>query len=107
MPFVSLFSKGLVASVAAFVGVATFAACSSSSDDASSAQASSCSQAKTVVDSCNSKQPADGGLKVTVNFDEAKCESGGDQGKKFADCIVANKDNCDRPAACGLKGSCP
>jgi hypothetical protein len=88
-----------VALVASLVGLV---ACSS--DDSSSA-ASSCAEAKKVADSCNS-QPQDGGASVTVTFDQAKCESGGDQAKKAADCIVANKGNCDCPLKCSLTGSC-
>jgi hypothetical protein len=90
-----------VAVVASLVGLV---ACSD--DDASSA-ASSCAEAKKVSDECNAKQPTDGGATVTTDFDQAKCESGGDQAKKAADCIVANRDRCDCSLACALQGSCP
>jgi hypothetical protein len=89
-----------VTAVASFVALA---ACSSSSDSA----ASSCSSAKQVSDDCNAKQGSgDGGTKVTTNFDAAKCEQAGDNGKKVADCIVANKDNCDCILKCSLGGTC-
>jgi hypothetical protein len=85
------------AAVASVVGLV---ACSS---DESTSSASSCAEAKKVSDSCNA-QPKDGGGSITTNFDQAKCESGGDQSKKVADCIVANKSNCDCILKCGLSG---
>ncbi|CAN5753014.1 hypothetical protein BH11MYX4_BH11MYX4_53300 [soil metagenome] len=95
------FLRSLVvcAGVASMVGVV---ACSS---DDSSASAASCSQAKSISDSCKS-QPKDGGSSITLDFDQAKCESGGDQGKKVADCIVANKSNCDCLLKCAVNGAC-
>ena len=90
----------LVASFAALV------ACSSDDAESSSnaATPSPCAEAKQVADDCNAKQT--GSSKVTVNFDQAKCESSGDQGKKAAECIVANKSNCDCLVKCSLAGSC-
>ena len=89
---------GLVASLVGLV------ACSS--DDSSSSTANSCAEAKKVSDDCNASQPKDGGTSVTVNFDQGKCESAGDNGKKAADCIVANKGNCDCLLKCSVNGSC-
>jgi hypothetical protein len=88
--------------VAAVTLVVGLVACSS---DGSSSAASSCAEAKKVADECNAK-PKDGGASVTVNFDQGKCESGGDQAKKAADCIVQNKSNCDCILACSIQGSC-
>lgn len=99
MKLVRFFAIGLVASVVGLV------ACGSD-DDESNSTASSCAEAKKVTDECNAKQPTDGGTSVTTNFDQGKCESGGDQAKKVADCIVANKDNCDCSLKCALTGSC-
>jgi hypothetical protein len=95
----SLRSLVSLAAVALAVGLV---ACSSSSDDASGS-AASCAQAKSVSDSCKSA-PKEGGVSITVDFDQAKCESGGDQGKKVADCIVANKSNCDCVLKCAVTG---
>jgi hypothetical protein len=86
--------------------VAAAVACSSSSSGGSSDQATSCQNAKVTADNCNN-QPSDGGAKITVNFDEAKCESGGAQAKTAADCITANKTNCSCVLSCSLKGTCP
>lgn len=94
--------KGLIGGCLA-VAIFVLAACSS---DDSSASGGSCSEAKKVADQCKS-QPSDGGAKITVDFDEGKCNSAGDQGKKAADCIVANKSRCDCLLACSLQGSCP
>ena len=74
-----------------------------SSDDENSA-ASSCGEAKKVADACNANKPADGGVSVSVNFKEEECTKAGDQGKKVADCIVANKSNCDCVVKCSLTG---
>lgn len=81
----------------------TLVACSD--DDSTSGAASSCASAKKVSDDCNAK-PAEGGVSVTTDFDQAKCESGGDQAKKAADCIAANPQNCDCVLKCALTGSC-
>ena len=89
----------VLAGVALAVGLV---ACSSS-DDASSATASSCAQAKSVSDACKSA-PKEGGVSITVDFDQAKCEGAGDKGKKVADCIVANKSNCDCTLKCAITG---
>jgi hypothetical protein len=83
--------------------VASFAGLVACSSDDEKSSASSCAEAKKVSDSCNS-QPKDGGSSITTGFDQAKCESGGDQSKKVADCIVANKSNCDCILKCGLSG---
>lgn len=98
MKLVRFFVVGLAVSLVALV------ACSS--DDSSSSATSSCAEAKKVSDACNAQQPKDGGASITTNFDQAKCESGGDQAKKAADCIVANKNNCDCQLKCALTGSC-
>ncbi len=80
----------------------TLVACASS--DSSSSGGSACAQAKSVADTCNAK-PQDGGAKVTLTFDQGKCE-GSDQGKKAAQCIVDNKNNCDCILKCTLTGAC-
>jgi len=95
---ISLRSLAVLAGVALAVGTV---ACSS--DDSSSATASSCAQAKSVSDTCNSA-PKEGGVSITTSFDQAKCESAGDSGKKIADCIVANKSNCDCLLKCAVTG---
>lgn len=93
----------------AFAVVGTVA-CSSDDSNGStggtSSAATSCGSAKQVADECNAK-PADGGAKTTITFKQDECEKAGDQGKKVADCIVANKSNCDCFLSCSLKGSCP
>lgn len=95
-----------LALVASLVGLV---ACSDDDEGGSTGStasaASSCAEAKKVADECNAK-PQDGGAQVTVTFDQAKCESSGDQGKKAADCIVANRSNCDCLAKCAISGSC-
>jgi hypothetical protein len=83
----------------------TTAACSSD-DSNSTTSGGSCAEAKKVADECNAK-PKDGGTTITINFDQAKCESGGAQGETAAKCIVTNRTNCDCFIACGLKGTCP
>jgi hypothetical protein len=90
----------------ATVSLVALVACSSS-DDGSGGAASSCSSAKKIADDCKANaKPSDGGVSITVDFDEAKCESAGDQGKQAADCIVQHKDNCDCVAQCSITGSC-
>jgi len=91
-----------VFAVAAVVSLVGLVACSSD-DSSSSSAASSCAEAKKASEACNSK-PQDGGVTVTSNFDQAKCESGGDQAKKIADCMVTNKANCDCMLKCALSG---
>jgi hypothetical protein len=81
------------------------AACSS--DDDSNSTGGACAQAKKVADDCNAKQNPDSGSTTTITFDQAKCESAGSQGQTAANCIVANKSNCDCFIACGIKGTCP
>jgi hypothetical protein len=81
----------------------TVVACSSD-DTAATAGGSSCEQASKVADDCNAK-PSEGGVKVTINFDKAKCESS-DQAKKAAQCIADNKTNCDCFIKCQINGSC-
>jgi len=94
----SLQSFVVLAGVALVVGLV---ACSS---DDSSSNGASCSQAKSISDSCNAA-PKDGGSSgLTVTFDQGKCESGGDAAKKVADCIVANKSNCDCTLKCAVTG---
>ena len=93
----------VIAVATACLALGTFAC---SSDDTSST-GSACAEAKKVADECNAKQPEDGGTKVTVNFDQAKCESGGSQTQTAAQCIVNNRSNCECFIACGIKGSCP
>lgn len=90
----------VLAAVALVVGLV---ACSSSDDSSSSGVASSCAQAKSVSDACKTA-PKEGGVSITADFDQAKCESAGDQGKKVADCIVANKSNCDCTLKCAVTG---
>lgn len=80
-----------------FVGSA---ACSS---DDPSTTASPCAEAKKVSDDCK-VESADSG--ISFKFDEAKCESGGDQAKAAATCIVNNKSNCNCLLKCSLSGSC-
>jgi hypothetical protein len=75
-----------------------------SSDSTAAAGGSSCDKASKVADDCNAK-PAEGGVKVTITFDKAKCESS-DQGKKAAQCIADNATNCDCFLKCQLAGSC-
>ena len=103
MKLVRFFTLGLAVSLAGLV------ACSSDDDgttsSASSTSPGGCAEAKKVADECNAK-PWDGGAKLSVKFDEAKCESSGDQGKKAADCIVAHRDDCDCLLSCSLTGSC-
>jgi hypothetical protein len=93
------------AAISAAVALAIGLVACSSDDSSNSATASSCAQAKSVADSCNA-QPKEGGVQMTANFDQGKCESGGDAAKKVADCIVANKSNCDCILKCGLTGAC-
>ena len=81
----------------------TVVACSSD-DAAAPAGGSSCDQASKVADDCNAK-PSEGGIKTTITFDKAKCESS-DQGKKAAQCIVDNKTNCDCFIKCTINGTC-
>ncbi|MDB4944506.1 MAG: hypothetical protein JWP97_4040 [Labilithrix sp.] len=81
----------------------TLVACSSDDDASSSGNASSCAAAKKVSDDCNA-QPSEGGVSVTADFDQAKCESGGDAAKKVADCITANKSNCACVLKCAITG---
>ncbi len=78
-----------------------------SSDDNSGSTGSACAEAKKVADECNAKQPTDGGATQTITFDQAKCESAGQQGQTMAQCIVNNRTNCDCFLSCGLKGTCP
>jgi len=90
--------------IAAVTSVAGLIACSSDDESTGSgSQASTCAEAKKNAEACSSK--TDGGS-VTVTFDQAKCESGGDQAKKAADCINTNKSNCDCLIKCQLSGSC-
>ncbi len=89
----------VLAGVALVVGLV---ACSSD-DSSSSGVASSCAEAKSVSDACKSA-PKEGGVSLTADFDQAKCESAGDQGKKVADCIIANKSNCDCTLKCAVTG---
>jgi hypothetical protein len=83
----------------------TTAACSSD-DSSSTTSGGSCAEAKKVADECNAK-PTDGGTTITINFDQAKCESAGAQGETAAKCIVANRTKCECFVACGIKGTCP
>jgi hypothetical protein len=76
----------------------------SSDDAATPAGGSSCEQASKVADDCNAR-PSEGGIKTTITFDKAKCESS-DQAKKAAQCIADNKTNCDCFIKCQLTGSC-
>jgi hypothetical protein len=103
------FSSRLVVLCLASAGA--LIACSSSSSGSSTSQngtspTSACAQAKSVADTCNA-QPAEGGVQLTVDFDETKCEQAGAQGTTIADCITANKDNCSCVLTCSVKGSCP
>ncbi len=72
--------------------VVCFMACSSPASNA-------CADAKKVVEQCSSAG-------LSVQFDQGKCESGGDQGHRAAECIVANRDRCECTLACALAGSC-
>ncbi len=75
-----------------------------SSDDSSAAD--SCQAASDVSKKCDAQQSSsDGGssVKVTTTFDVAKCQQS-DQGKKIADCMVANQNNCDCMLKCALSG---
>ena len=89
--------------LAAVTSVTGLIACSSDDSTGSGSQASTCAEAKTAAESCSSSSDA-GSVKIT--FDQAKCESGGDQAKKAAECIVQNKSNCDCHIKCQLQGSC-
>jgi hypothetical protein len=80
-----------------------FVALVACSSDTTASGADTCDQASKVADDCNAK-PAEGGVKITLTFDKAKCAS---SDKKAAQCIVDNKTNCDCFIACGVKGTCP
>ncbi len=75
------------------------AACSASKTEILDANA--CAEAKRVTNQCTSS-----GSGIKVDFDQSKCETGGDQAKKAADCIVANKDRCECAVSCALVGTC-
>lgn len=93
---------GLVTSIVGLV------ACSSDDGATQSENANQpepCAEAKKVADECNAK-PAKDGAKITADFDTAKCQSSGEQGKKAAECIVTNKSNCDCLLQCALTGAC-
>lgn len=99
MKLARLLAVGSVASLVLLVAV------TGCSDDASS---SNCQAAADVAKKCDAQQStadAGGGSSITVTskFDVQKCEES-DQGKKIADCIVANQNNCDCQIKCALTG---
>jgi hypothetical protein len=89
----------LILSMGLLAGLVAIVACSDS-------VASACEDASKAVEACNAKQSSDSGVSVTLTFDAKKCQDSGDQGKKAADCINANKDKCDCMAKCAVQGSC-
>jgi hypothetical protein len=82
-------------------------ACSSggpgSADLGGGGTGTACEKAKKVADDCKASGGDSG---VTINFDLAKCESGGAEAEAAAQCIVNNSSNCDCLLPCAIKKSC-